>query len=271
MKTMEPSTGNRIDALFRTKQERVLSIYMTAGYPRLEDTVKVIRSLEKAGADLVEVGMPFSDPLADGPVIQYSSQVALKNGMTIEGLFRQLDGIRDRVSIPLVLMGYLNPVLQFGMDRFLDACISSGIDGVILPDLPLDEFRKNYRQKFLSAGVSFIMLITPQTSPERVAEIADVSSGFLYMVADSSTTGAKDGIRSGQLDYFRRIKEMKLELPRMIGFGISNAETFNTACRYGNGAIIGSAFIEWLGKPGSDGLEKRISSFVKDRILEISP
>lgn len=267
MNTSKSSAVNRIDALFSEKPERILSIYMTAGYPRLEDTEKVICSLEEAGADLVEVGMPFSDPLADGPVIQQSSQVALRNGMTIELLFRQLAGIRKKVSIPLVLMGYLNPVLQFGMDRFLEMCVATGIDGVILPDLPLAEYKDLYQERFRTAGISFIMLVTPQTSVERILEIADTSSGFLYMVADSSTTGARDGIRDRQLEYFTRIRDMDLSIPRLIGFGISNAETFHTACNYANGAIIGSAFIDWIGRTEDGDLAEQIRIFVRNRIL----
>ena len=211
---------NRIDQLFSEKKKHILSIYMTAGYPSLEDTVQVIQYLQAYGADMIEIGMPFSDPLADGPVIQESSQRALKNGMNTSVLFRQLEGIREKVSIPLILMGYLNPVLQFGMERYLSECRRIGIDGLIIPDLPLDEFESDYKDVFEQYGIHLSMLITPHTSIERIRRIASLSRGFLYVVSDASTTGAKGTINDQQLSYFKRIHNMNLDFPRLIGFQI---------------------------------------------------
>ena len=196
---------NRIDQLFKNKEERVLSVYMTAGYPALDDTVETLLALQESGVDMVELGMPFSDPLADGEVIQQSSHVALENGMTIESLFGQIRKVRDQIHIPLVLMGYLNPVLQYGFEKFVRRCVECGIDGLILPDLPLDIYNEEYRSVLEESGLKFIMLITPYTSEDRIREIAATSGGFLYMVADSSTTGAKKGITEKQLSIFRKL------------------------------------------------------------------
>jgi len=258
---------NRLDEVFRKKETRILSVYITAGYPRIDNTIKVVRSLEAAGADMVEIGMPFSDPLADGPVIQESSQIALRNGMSLTLLFEQLHELRSQVSIPVILMGYLNPVLRFGLDRFIELCRDTGVDGVILPDLPLAEFNDEYREKFARAGIAFSMLITPQTSEQRIRDIAASTSGFLYMVSDASTTGAKKGISEAQLEYFSRIREMELEIPRLVGFGISNASSFSKVCDYANGAIIGSAFISALSEAGDAELEQVIQEFVQERIF----
>ncbi len=253
---------NRIDRLFQEKKERILSIYITAGFPARDDTAKVISMLDEAGADMIEIGMPFSDPLADGPVIQESSQKALKNGMQTDLLFTQLEEIRSRVHIPLVIMGYLNPVLQYGFERFVLRCQMLQIDGLILPDLPLEVYEKDYREIVEKAGLKFIMLITPNTSKDRIERIVSLSGGFVYMVADSSTTGARDGISDAQLDYFKRIQAMKIELPRLIGFGISNAASFEKACNYANGAIIGSAFIKMLGASPENKIGENIKDFV---------
>jgi len=252
---------NRIDHLFREKKEGILSVYMTAGFPHLDDTTAIIRSLEAHGADLLEIGIPFSDPLADGPVIQRSSQVALANGMTLKYLFEQLSAIRKRVRIPLILMGYLNPILRFGMERFLDHCAACGIDGAIIPDLPLDEYESLYMMQFKKRHLHHVLLITPQTPEERIRRIAKRSQGFIYMVAAASTTGAKDTIIRKQIDYFSRIGEMKLSSPRLIGFGISNRETFTTACRYAQGAIIGSAFIRMLEEQGYS--DRNVEAFIR--------
>ncbi|MEX0988392.1 MAG: tryptophan synthase subunit alpha [Bacteroidales bacterium] len=254
---------NRIDQLFNTKQERILSVYTTAGYPRLDDTVDVIRALQNSGADMIELGMPFSDPLADGEVIQQSSHLALENGMTIRYLFDQITGIRSEIHIPLVLMGYLNPVLQFGFETFVKKCVETGIDGMIIPDLPLDVYNKEYRNIVEKSGLKFIMLITPRTPEPRILQIAEASGGFLYMVADSSTTGARQELKQAQLEYFKRIKAMVPGLPRLIGFGISSAETFSRASEFAHGAIIGSAFIRQLGNNNDIPIEVKVKEFVE--------
>lgn len=246
---------NRIDQLFSEKKKRVLSIYMTAGYPHLDDTAGIVSSLQEGGADMVEIGMPFSDPLADGPVIQHSSQVAIGNGMTCRLLFDQLKDIRKTIRIPLLLMGYLNPVLKFGVKSFVDHCVKTGIDGLIIPDLPLEVYKKEFKKYVDEAGLKFVMLITPQTTEERInllSRSSGAAGGFLYMVADSSTTGAMRDITPEQITYFRRIEEMNLPLPRLIGFGISDAVNFNRAASFANGAIIGSAFIRALGENPGD-------------------
>jgi len=254
---------NRIDQLFRDKQGEILSIYMTAGYPALDDTKRILEALQLYGADMVEIGIPFSDPLADGPVIQHSSQVALRNGMSLDLLFGQLKDIRDSVSLPLILMGYLNPVLHMGMEKFLKRCSETGIDGVIIPDLPPAEYKARYLELFRGYGIYHSLLVTPHTDDERIKNIAAVSDGFLYMVAEASTTGARDAVGDHQKAYFLRLKEMNLPVPGLIGFGISSRETFLTACGFARGAIIGSAFIEAIGEPGDLTLEKRVENFVR--------
>jgi len=255
------STPNRIDTLFETRDGEILSVYMTAGFPRLEDTVRILALLQESGVDMVEIGIPFSDPLADGPVIQHSSQVALANGMNLNLLFSQLAHVRERVHIPLLLMGYLNPVLRFGMERFLDRARETGIDGVILPDLPPDEYDSGYRTLFEARTIHNILLVTPHTSGDRVRRIAGLSGGFLYMVADASTTGAKTTVEAHQVDYFKRIGSMNLPVPGLVGFGISSHETFKAACQHARGAIIGSAFIKALGKEGP--LDQKVGNFVR--------
>lgn len=254
--------NNRIDKLFREKDKGILSIYITAGYPELQDTLRLLEALQKSGADMVEIGIPFSDPLADGPVIQQSSQQALHNGMTLNLLFRQLEKVREAVSIPLVLMGYLNPVLHMGMERFLGKCRETGIDGVIIPDLPPDEYETKYLDMFRSHGIYHSLLITPNTDEQRIRKIAGISDGFLYLVAAASTTGARNSIGIQQESYFQRLKDLDLPLPGLIGFGISNRETFQTACKYARGAIIGSAFIKALGAEGPQTLEQRVEGFI---------
>lgn len=258
---------NRIDTLFKEKQSGILSVYMTAGYPGLEDTVPLLQALQRYGADMVEIGIPFSDPLADGPVIQESSQVSLKNGMSLDLLFDHLSDIRQSIHIPLVLMGYLNPVLQMGMEEFLDRCQRTGIDGVIIPDLPPAEYERKYRDLFRSRGIHFSLLITPHTSRERILRIAALSGGFLYLVADAATTGGRSAIGDHQLAYFQGIREMKLAVPGLIGFGISSRETFDTACGYAQGAIIGSAFIRTIGASGSLSLEEKVEKFLGEILL----
>jgi tryptophan synthase alpha chain len=251
---------NRINKLFQEKKEQILSVYFTAGYPQLEDTVPLIQELEKNGVDLIEIGMPFSDPVADGPVIQHSSLIALQNGMSIRKLFDQLKDIRKTVKIPLILMGYINPVLQFGVEAFCRKCKEVGIDGLIIPDLPMDVYKEEFQAIFEANNLHNIFLITPQTSDERLRVIDDISSGFIYMVSSNSTTGAKTSVSDFQKQYFERVKELQLKNPRLIGFGISNAETFANACQYANGAIIGSAFVKAL--DGSGTLAKKVSDFI---------
>ncbi len=251
---------NRIEQLFQNKSSNILSIYFTAGYPKVHDTVNVIEALEKGGADMAEIGMPFSDPLADGPVIQESSQTALENGMSISFLFEQLQEIRKSVSMPLILMGYLNPVMQYGMERFCRKVSQSGIDGIILPDLPVDIYEQEYKHIFEAEGVSKIFLITPETSDQRIKLIDKLGSGFTYLVSASSTTGAKEGFQSNQIDYFKRIQQMNLTNPSLIGFGISNHLAYRQACEYANGAIIGSAFIKHLSRLSGHYTEKELEN-----------
>jgi tryptophan synthase alpha chain len=251
---------NRIDQLFKQKKSNILSVYFTAGFPAVNDTLDIIIELEKAGVDQIEIGMPFSDPLADGPIIQQSSQKALENGMSIKLLFDQISKVRDRVKVPLILMGYLNPVLRFGMDKFLEKASETGIDALILPDLPLKEYLFSYKEQFDKAGIYNIMLITPQTSIDRVKLIDKHSGGFIYMVSSASTTGTSKNIFDIHEAYFRNISAMKLEKPRLIGFGIANRANFQQACKNANGAIIGSAFIRAISEPGS--LHTNIGNFI---------
>lgn len=252
---------NRINHLFQTKKDHILSIYFTAGYPQLNDTVTIIQELEKAGADLIEIGIPFSDPLADGPTIQGSAEKALENGMTMKLLFEQLKDIRETVKMPLILMGYLNPIWQFGIERFCQQCQAVGIDGLIIPDLPMQEYIDFYKTTFEAHGLHNIFLMTPQTSPDRIHLIDEQGSGFIYMVAAASITGAKRDISKTQIDYFERTNALNLKLPRLIGFGISNHETYSKACQFANGVIIGSAFIRALAKEGE--LGDKIGEFVQ--------
>jgi len=241
---------NRIDKLFQEKSSKILSVYITAGYPELNDTCKIIKILSEAGTDMIEIGIPFSDPLADGPVIQNSSSTALKNGISLKLLFKQLNDIRNETDIPLLLMGYLNPVLQYGMEKFCIDCESTGIDGVILPDMPPEVFIKDYSKIFTKHKLHNIMLISPHTSNERIHMIDSYSSGFIYMVSASSTTGVKSGFNEEQLKYFSRIQNMKLKNPLLTGFGISNSELFKVACKYSHGAIVGSAFVKMINEKG---------------------
>jgi len=255
---------NRIDRLFSETKGDILSVYMTAGFPELGDTLPLLEALQKHGAHMVEIGIPFSDPLADGPVIQESSQVALGNGMKLDLLFKQLEGIRPAIHIPLVLMGYLNPILQMGMENFLLRCQDTGIDGAIIPDLPPAEYKARYQEMFRDYGVHHTLLITPHTDENRIRQIAELSGGFLYMVADAATTGARSSIEGHQLEYFQRIRSMNLPLPGLIGFGISNRSTFQTACKYAEGAIIGSAFIRAISESPGLLLEQKVESFMKE-------
>lgn len=257
---MDKVSKNRIFTLFSEKNRDILSIYFTAGFPHLHDTAKVIELLAKNGADMIEIGIPFSDPTADGRVIQHSNQVALNNGMTLVLLFEQLKTIRKRVEVPLILMGYVNPVLRFGIERFCRKCRETGIDGVILPDLPLHEYIRNYKTTFRKHGLCNILLITPQTSEERIRAMDAVNSGFLYLVSSTSTTGTGKKAVEMNTGYFERIRKMNLRNPCLIGFGISDRETFATACSHAAGAIIGSAFISALQQP--DPLERNVARFM---------
>ncbi len=258
---LKPGKMNRIESLFQRKEEDILNIYFTAGYPQLNDTETIILALDKAGADLIEIGMPYSDPLADGPTIQESGQHAIKNGMTLAILFEQIKQARIKTNIPLVLMGYFNQVMQYGEQQFIDDCVAAGIDGLILPDLPLHEYEHQYQSMVEKAGLACSFLITPQTSVERIKKVDELTRGFIYMVSSASITGAKSGISQKQIDYFERIAALELEHPRLIGFGISNHETYSTACQYAAGAIIGSAFIKALGK--SENIDETVLQFVQ--------
>ena len=242
------------------EDKKLLSIYFTAGFPNLNDTTEIIQSLEKAGVDMIEIGLPFSDPLADGPTIQVSSTKALKNGMNTQLLFDQLKNIRKTVSIPLLIMGYFNPILQYGVEAFCENCSKVGIDGLIIPDLPVDVFTEDYQTTFEKYGLLNVFLITPQTSIERINFIDSVSKGFIYMVSSASTTGAKTGFGEEQLAYFKRISAMNLKNPQIVGFGISNSETFQQATKFSKGAIIGSAFIKHLSEKGLDKVSEFINS-----------
>lgn len=240
------------------EDKKILSIYFSAGYPNLNDTVQIIQDLEKNGVDLIEIGLPFSDPLADGPTIQASSTQALHNGMTTQILFDQLQNIRESVKIPLIIMGYFNPMLQYGVEAFCQKCAEIGIDGLIIPDLPVDVYADEYKAIFEKYGLINVFLITPQTSDERIRFIDSVSNGFIYMVSSASVTGSQSGFGNVQEEYFERISNLNLKNPQIVGFGISNKETFNQATKYAKGAIIGSAFIKHLSESGSE----KIAEFV---------
>ncbi len=236
---------NRIDQLFLKKNKKILNVYCTAGFPQLNSTLEVMKALQDNGADLIELGMPYSDPLADGPVIQASGNKALENGMTIGILLAQLKGFRSTIKVPVLLMGYMNPVLQYGFDRFCSEAAAAGVDGLILPDLPIYEFETEYGPILKKYGLDFVFLVTPETAPERISKVDSLSSGFLYAVSSSSTTG-KDKNINDQQAYFERLRKMTLRNPVMIGFGIKDKPTFETACQYANGAIIGTAYIQAL-------------------------
>lgn len=255
----------RINKLFARKKKNILNIYFTAGYPKLGDTTDIIRYLDQAGADMVEIGIPYSDPLADGPTIQESGQKALQNGFTLDLLFEQIREARSLTNMPFILMGYLNPVIQYGEDRFIQKCIEAGVDGLIIPDMPLHEFEHDYREKFAEANLGISFLISPQTPDDRIRKIDALSQGFIYMVSNSSITGAKGSIEDHQIAYFNRIQQMDLANPRLIGFGISNFNTYSTACQYASGVIIGSAFIKAIGQDEGK-LQERIQSFIQSII-----
>ena len=250
---------NRIDKKLK-EEGKLLSIYFTAGFPNLNDTADIIIKLQESGVDMIEIGLPFSDPLADGPTIQDSSMSAINNGMNTDILFNQLKDIRDKVSIPLIIMGYFNPILQYGVEKFCKKCNEIGIDGLIIPDLPIDYYLENYKSIFEQNKLYNMFLIAPQTSDERIRKIDSISKGFIYMVSSSSITGSKNSFSSEQINYFERIEKMNLNTPRIIGFGVGNKETFNTTVNYSKGAIIGSAFIKNLHENGIDSIDSFIKS-----------
>lgn len=253
---------NRIDLKFK-EDKKLLSIYFSAGFPNLEDTVPILKNLQASGADMVEIGLPFSDPLADGPTIQESSTKALQNGMTTQKLFDQLQGIRKYIDIPLVLMGYFNPMMQYGIQKFCEQCEAIGIDGLIIPDLPVDVYHEEYKSLFEKHGLYNMFLITPQTSDERIRYIDDVSNGFIYMVSSAAVTGAQGSFGATQADYFKRVANMNLKTETVVGFGISNADTYQAATAYSRGAIIGSAFIKFLEKDGVDNIKDFVAQIKK--------
>ena len=255
---------NRINKLFQKKNKKILSIYFTAGYPRINDSVDIIKALDKNGVDMIEVGIPFSDPIADGPIIQNSSTIAIKNGMNMSLLFDQLKNIRSTTQIPIILMGYINPIIQFGYDKFVNKLIDCGVDGVILPDLPLLVYKKELKPFFDKNNISFISLISPNTSIERVKEIDQISDGFLYVVSSSSITGQNNLFDANQIKYFNSLNNIFLKNPKIIGFGISDKKSFDMACNYSNGAIIGTKFINSL---DALNLNKSIKKFVNSILL----
>jgi tryptophan synthase alpha chain len=252
---------NKINKLFENGKKKILSVYFTAGYPELNDTLDIIRELDKSGVDMIEIGMPFSDPVADGPVIQRSSEIALKNGMNLKLLFKQLTRVREITDIPLILMGYINPVSRYGMENFLLRCHETGIDGTIIPDLPPDVYLESYEPLFVKNDIINIFLVTPQSTVERIKYLDQISRGFIYVVSTSKTTGGVNKFNQSNMDYFKKLDNLKLKSPRMVGFGISDRTTYNQSCEYSDGAIIGSAFIRALEEKGS--LPDNILRFVK--------
>ncbi len=249
---------NKLDRLLKNKTTNLLSIYFTAGYPKLNDTKEIIDALEANGADLIEIGIPFSDPVADGPVIQFSNSAALENGMSLKKLFEQLMPKNNEGRIPKIMMGYFNPIFQFGVEKFCKECNTSGIDGVIIPDLPLDEFESSYKSIFNKYNIHFIFLVTPQTSVKRLMKIDNASTSFIYAVSTNSTTGGVADFKA-QEEYFKCLKDT-ISKPFLIGFGVKNKSTFHSACNYANGAIIGSSFITAIAETGE--LKEKIRNFI---------
>ncbi len=238
---------NRLNQLFNSKKDNLLSIYFTAGYPEINTTIDIAEALEKAGVDFLEIGFPYSDPVADGPTVQHSSEVALENGMNLHLLFDQLAELRKRVTIPVLLMGYVNPMVQYGVENFCKKAAEIGIDGIIVPDLPMYEYETLYAGYFKTNNLSNIFLVTPQTSDDRIRKIDRLSNGFIYLLSSSSITGGNLQISDNIEDYYKRIKAMQLNNPAIIGFGISDSKSFNKATAYARGAIVGSAFVRLLG------------------------
>ena len=258
---------NRIDKLFRTKGKNILSVYFTAGFPELTDTAEILKQLQDSGADMVEVGIPFSDPMADGIVIQQSSHQALQNGMNLDILFDQLFQIKEEIQMPIVLMGYFNPVFKYGVERFCKKCVSTGVSGLIIPDLPLEVYLDEYVNLFEQYGLYYIPLVTPQTPDPRIVKLGKESKGFVYMVSTASITGSRPNLENSS-EYFKRVKQLLPETPLMIGFGIQDATSFSIACRYANGGIIGTAFVKALKEVSALDSNKltlcqKINTFVK--------
>lgn len=252
---------NRIDSLFKNKKKNILSVYFTAGYPELNNTLEIIDELAKAGVDMIEIGMPFSDPVADGPVIQRSSEKALKNGITLNLLFEQLAAVRKITDIPLILMGYVNPVFRFGVEKFLMKCRETGIDGTIIPDLPVEEFKESYESLFAKYNILNIFLVSPQSPEERILYLDRISTGFLYIVSTTATTGGTNKFDQSQINYLKKLNDLDLKTPRLVGFGISDKTTYDQACEFSDGVILGSAFLRSLDETGS--LPQKIQRFVK--------
>lgn len=257
----------RLENLFAKKKKNILNVYCTAGFPRLDSTLEVIHALERNGADMIELGMPYSDPLADGPVIQASGSVAIANGMTIRKLFEQLSGMRNGTNgtigigeIPIILMGYMNPVLQYGFEKFCADAAACGVDALILPDLPEYEYETIYGKTIKKFGLDFIFLVTPETSEERIRKLDSLSSGFLYAVSSSSTTGKDKDMNEVEI-YLERLKAMNLKNPVLVGFGIKDRQSFQLACAHANGAIIGTAFIKALDK--AEDVQTETKAFLK--------
>ncbi len=251
---------NRLNQLFATKRNNLLSIYFTAGYPELNTTLDIAEALENAGADFLEIGFPYSDPVADGPTIQHSSEKALENGMNLHLLFDQLKDLRKRITIPILLMGYVNPIVQFGVESFCKKAAEVGVDGIIVPDLPMYEYESLYSRYFIDNNLSNIFLVTPQTSEERIRKIDELSNSFIYLLSSSSITGGNLQVSVNIEDYYKRIKAMQLKNPAIIGFGISDNKSFSKACEYASGAIVGSAFVKLLEE---DCYLDKISNFVQ--------
>ncbi|HLP64137.1 tryptophan synthase subunit alpha [Flavobacterium sp.] len=251
--------NNRIQTLFKAKKENILSLYFTAGFPNLNDTLTILKHLEESDVDMIEIGFPYSDPLADGPVIQESSTQAIENGMTLALLFEQLKTLRNSTQKPIILMGYLNVVLQYGEREFIEKCAEVGVDGIIIPDMPLHYYVSNFKELCEKNQVSNILLVTPETSEERIEQLDRYSSGFIYLVSSNSITGSTNAT-SFQTDYYQRIQNMNLQNPHLIGFGVHNQKTFETVCQFGSGAIIGSAFINHLKENGTT--KESINQFV---------
>ncbi len=253
---------SKLTTLFKEKPNRLCSVYFTSGYPNLNDTGAIVKSLEAAGVDFLEVGLPYSDPMADGPTIQHTSSIALKNGINLDVIFNQLEEIKNQVNIPLVAMGYFNQVVRYGAEKFCEKCQSVGVETLVLPDMPMIEYENTYKALFSKYGLSNVFLITPQTSKERILKIDAMTDAFIYVVASSSITGAKGAISSTQIDYFNRIKSYGLKSILIAGFGISSKETFNTVCQHVNGAIIGSAFVKDVGTNGVENIENFVKQII---------